>query len=276
MPGKNKQNKLADILRQMGKVLIAFSGGVDSTLLVYMAQKVLPGNILAVTAVSETYPARELRDARVLARKIGVKHLVIKTLELKNKDFTANNTERCYYCKKELFSKLQQLASKYKLNYVADAANIDDLQDYRPGSRAGQELGVRHPLQEAGFTKQDVRYLSRLSGLPTWDKSAQACLASRVPYGHKINTVTLRKIEQAEEFLGKYELKQVRVRDYGVLARIEVDPLDFPTILKNRERIIKYYKKLGYLYVSLDLFGYRMGSLNETLKSVRGSRVKIK
>ncbi len=266
MSEQDKRERLETIIKKMGKVLIAFSGGVDSTFLVYIAQQILPGNVLAVTAVSETYPARELREAIALAKKIRVKHLVIKTRELKNRDFAANNAERCYYCKKELFSKLQQIAKKYKLNYVADAANIDDLQDYRPGSRAGQELGVRHPLQEAGFTKQDIRYLSRLSGLPTWNKSAQACLASRVPYGNKINTVTLRKIEQAEELLRALKLQQVRVRDYGVLARIEVLPADFKKILKNNEQIVAYFKKLGYLFVTLDLAGYRMGSLNETLQ----------
>lgn len=249
----------------MDKVLIAFSGGVDSTLLVYIAHKLLPGKVLAVTAVSETYPTRELREARVLAKKIGVKHLVINTRELKNKDFIANNAKRCYYCKKELFNKLQQLAQKYKLNYVADAANIDDLQDYRPGSKAGQELGIRHPLQEAGFTKQDIRRLSRVSGLPTWNKPALACLASRVPYGNKINTGILQKIDQAEELLRELKLLQVRVRDYGPLARIEVEPSDFRKILLNREKIIRYFKKLGYLFVTLDLAGYRMGSLNAEL-----------
>lgn len=265
MPIQDKRKKLEAIIKNMDKVLIAFSGGVDSALLVYIANKVLPGKVLAVTAVSETYPPRELREARVLAKKIGIKHLVIKTREYKNKDFTDNNAERCYYCKKELFSTLKQLAKKYKLNYVADAANIDDLRDYRPGSRAGQELGVRHPLQEAGYAKQDIRRLSRVSGLPTWNKPAQACLASRVPYGQKINTVTLRKIDQAEEFLEKYKLKQMRVRDYGVLARIEVLPVDFKKILKNSKQIVAYFKRLGYLFVTLDLAGYRMGSLNEEL-----------
>lgn len=266
MPIQNKRKKLEAIIKKMGKVLIAFSGGVDSALLVYTTNKVLPGKVLAVTAISETYPVRELREAMIFAKKIGVKHLVIKTRELQNRDFTANNAERCYYCKKELFSKLKQLAEKHKLNYVADAANIDDLRDYRPGSRAGQELGVRHPLQEAGFTKQDIRRLSWAAGLPTWNKPAQACLASRVPYGHKINTTTLKKIDQAEEFLEKYELKQSRVRDYGSLARIEVLPADFKKILTSNEQIVAYFKKLGYLFVTLDLAGYRVGSLNEELK----------
>jgi pyridinium-3,5-biscarboxylic acid mononucleotide sulfurtransferase len=257
----------------MGKMLIAFSGGVDSTFLVYLANRVLPGKVLAVTAVSETYPIRELKAARTLARKIGVRHLVIKTRELENKKFKANTAERCYFCKKELFGTLKRLALRSKFDHVADAANIDDLQDYRPGSRAGRELGIRHPLQEAGFTKKDIRKISRMYDLPTWNKPALACLASRVPYGNEIKSKTLIRIDQAEEFLQTFRLQQVRVRDYGQMARIEVEPSDFRKILKNCKKITRYFKKLGYLYISLDLAGYRMGSLNEELPvTAKGSR----
>ncbi|MDD5131608.1 MAG: ATP-dependent sacrificial sulfur transferase LarE [bacterium] len=265
LPGKDKQKRLNNILRKTGKVLIAFSGGVDSTFLVYLANKILPGNVLAVTAVSETYPARELKTAKVLARQIGVRHLVIKTRELENKKFKANTAERCYFCKKELFSTLKKIAAKNKIDNVVDAANIDDLKDYRPGSRASRELGIRHPLQEAGFTKRNIREISRRCGLPTWDKPALACLASRVPYGNKIHSKTLDRIDQAEEFLQKFGLRQLRVRDYGTLARIEVEPPDFRKILKNSGKVIRYFKKLGYLYITLDLAGYRMGSLNAEL-----------
>lgn len=249
----------------MDKVLIAFSGGVDSTFLVYLANRILPGRVLAVTAVSDTYPDRELKAAKVLARQIGVRHLVIKTRELENKKFRANTAERCYFCKKELFSALLKIAAKNKIDHVVDAANIDDLKDYRPGFRASRELGARHPLQEAGFTKKDIREMSRRYSLPTWDKPALACLASRVPYGTKINSKTLDRIDQAEEYLQIFGLRQVRVRDYGTMARIEVEPVAFPKILKNHKKITEYFKKFGYFYITLDLAGYRMGSLNEEL-----------
>ncbi|MDD5258891.1 MAG: ATP-dependent sacrificial sulfur transferase LarE [bacterium] len=272
-PGKDKQKKLTFILLKMDKVLIAFSGGVDSTFLVYLANQILPGKVLAVTAVSETYPVKELKEAKVLAKKIGIRHLVIKTRELKNKKFKANTTERCYYCKKELFSTLKKIAAKHKIEHVVDAANIDDLKDYRPGSRASRELGIRHPLQEAGLTKKDIRQMSRRASLPTWNKPALACLASRIPYGYEIKGKNLARIDQAEEFLRTLKLRQVRVRDYGRMARIEVEPAGLPEILKNRKKVIRYFKQLGYLYITLDLAGYRMGSLNEELKKVRGSRV---
>ncbi len=272
-PRKNKQKRLTAILQEMRQVLIAFSGGVDSTFLVYLANQVLPGKVLAVTAVSETYPVKELKEAKALAKKIGVRHLIIKTSELENKKFKANTVERCYFCKKELFSRLKKLARENYLGIVADAANIDDLQDYRPGSRASKELGIRHPLQEAGLTKKDIRQMSRMFGLPTWNKPALACLASRIPYGHEIKRKNLARIDRAEEFLRTLKLRQIRVRDYGTMARIEVEPSGLLKILKNRKKVIRYFKQLGYLYISLDLAGYRMGSLNEELPvTAKGSR----
>ncbi len=263
--GKDKQKRLTAILQKMGQVLIAFSGGVDSAFLVYLANKILPGKVLAVTAVSATYPVKELKEAEALANKIGVKRLVIKTRELESDKFTANTPERCYFCKKELFAKLKQLAKKNKIEVVADAANVDDLDDYRPGARAGRELGIRHPLQEAGFTKQDIRKLSRSFGLPTWNKPALACLASRIPYGNKITSKNLARIGLAEKYLQAFGLRQLRVRDYGLMARIEVEPPDFTKIMKYRKKITGYFQKLGYLYITLDLAGYRMGSLNAEL-----------
>ncbi|MDD5491062.1 MAG: ATP-dependent sacrificial sulfur transferase LarE [bacterium] len=265
MSGQEKQKRLTAILKKMSKVLVAFSGGVDSTFLVYLANKILPGKVLAVTAVSATYPVRELKAAKALARQIGVRHLVIKTHELKNNKFKTNTAERCYFCKQELFGTLNRIAAKHKIDYVVDAANVDDLEDYRPGSKAGRELGIKHPLQEAGFTKEDIRKQSRSAGLPTWNKPALACLASRIPYGTEINSKTLARIDLAEKYLQAFGLRQLRVRDYGTMARIEAEPPDFTKIMKNRKKITGYFQKLGYFYITLDLVGYRMGSLNAEL-----------
>lgn len=264
---EQKTKKLENILQKMGKVLIAFSGGVDSTLLVYMAKKILGGaNILAVTAVSETYSSTELKDAKQLADSIGVRHIIINTRELENKKFSANSPRRCYFCKKELFSKLIRLAGKKQFDQIADAANVDDNQDYRPGLEAAKELGVRHPLQEAGFGKKDIRELSRRYALVTWDKPSLACLASRIPYGTRIERQNLSRINRAEEFLRKLKLKQVRVRDYENLARIEVESEDFVRVIKNQRKIVGKFGELGYLYTTLDLAGFMSGSMNKVLE----------
>ncbi len=264
---KNKLSKLKKILLESGSCLIAFSGGADSAFLLKIASCVLPeAKVIAVTANSATYPKEELLFAKNIARGLGVTHKVINTFELSDKRFLRNTRQRCYFCKKELFSKLKDIAKKNRLKFVFDASNISDKSDFRPGTKAKKESGIRSPLEEAGMTKADIRALSRDLGLLTWDKPSQACLASRIPYGMNISKPVLMRINQAENILRELGFSQVRARHYGGLCRIEVPKDEIARLINKSQSIIDKLKKIGYNYVTLDLEGYRTGSLNEVVK----------
>jgi pyridinium-3,5-biscarboxylic acid mononucleotide sulfurtransferase len=266
-----KRERLVSYLRDLGSVVVAYSGGVDSSYLLAAALDALgPEQVLAVTADSPTYPASEREAAAQLADHLGVRQRRITTHELEDPNFANNPPERCYFCKGHLFEELNAIAQELGLNGVVYGATLDDLGDHRPGMRAAKEAGARAPLLDAGLTKDDVRALSRERGLPTWDKPAMACLASRFPYQARITAEGLGRVEAAEEILrGEFGLRQVRVRHHDTVARLEIEVSDFPRLLdpQNRQRVVARLKELGYSYVTLDLAGFRSGSMNEVLPS---------
>ena len=271
---RSKTDELKAIIRARPKALVAFSGGVDSTLLLKVCRDVLgPENVTAVTGVSQTYTPEEKRTARRAARELGIKHVLLETDELSCGDFAANPPDRCYHCKRELFGKISDLAKTLGIDAFYDASNLDDLSDYRPGRRATEELGVVSPLVLAGFTKKDVRTLSKRLALSSWDKPANPCLASRIPYGTPITLENLDRIRAGEKFLRDLGFPVVRLRHHGEMARIEVPPADFPRLLKpaTARRIAAKLKSLGYLWTALDIEGYRMGSLNRAVTG-RGAK----
>jgi len=261
--------RLQYILKDMGRVLVAFSGGVDSTLVLKAARDTLGRGASAVTASSVIHPAWETREARDIARAIGVPLRVLRVEPLEDRAFATNPPERCYLCKSKIFSRFLAIARSRGIPWVLDGSNADDAGDFRPGMKALSELGIRSPLKEAGLVKAEVRRLSRFLGLPTADKPALACLASRFPYGMEIDRENLRRVGRAEDLLRELGFGQVRVRHHGTVARLEVEPAMIPRLVRAdvRGKISRGLKKLGYAYVALDLDGYRTGSLNETLKS---------
>jgi uncharacterized protein len=264
---QRKFGKLKAVLQDMKSALVAFSGGVDSTFLVKVAQDVLGDQIFAIIASSESYPKKETQGAIELAKKLNIPHMVIRTRELDNPDFSNNPPDRCYHCKTELFSRMKDIAAEKGLSTVLDGSNFDDMGDYRPGLKACEELGIRSPLKEVGLGKEEIRALSKQMGLPTWNKPSLACLASRFPYNAEIDKESLEQVALAEEYLWSLGFSQVRVRHHRQIARVEVDSEGIQRLLDPslRAQIVENLKSLGYAYVTLDLAGYRTGSMNEPL-----------
>ncbi len=266
MDTQTKYEELKKIIGKMGRAVICYSGGVDSTLLLKVCVDVLgKEGVLALIARSETYPEQEITEAVAFARSLGVAHEVIVTSEMEDESYLRNTKERCYHCKQHLFGRVRQIAAERGIDHVLEGSNVDDQGDYRPGRRAGQELGIESPLLMAGLTKADIREISKQLGLPTHNKPSLACLASRIPYGTRIEADVLKRIEEAEQFLRSLGIGQVRVRYHGPVARIEVTDEDFDAVMARKDEIGDALNKIGFLYVTLDLKGYRTGSMNEGL-----------
>ncbi len=267
-----KLDQLTRLIESYKGVAVAFSGGVDSTFLLAAAHRALGNRALGVIGRSPSYPKRELDAAIALAKGIGARHKIVDTDEMSNKDFSSNPPSRCYHCKSTLFGIVRKVADEEGLEEVLEGSNADDTGDFRPGMEAAKKLGVRAPLLEVGLTKDEIRSLSKEMGLPTWDKPSMACLSSRIPYGEEITLVKLGRIEITENALKDLGFTQLRVRDHGKVARIEVAPEAIPVLAAAdmRKKVLAVAKKAGYQYVALDLEGYRTGAMNEVLPGAKG------